>query len=89
MEWAAPQSELPLAERLRRESHRICALILYSDLEWIDIEIQINQMRELCWEEAPDKAELFEAIYARRFERLREQWRDEEPLFGASGPVES
>jgi len=64
-----------LAERLKRESHRICTLILNTDLEWIDIELQINEMRELCRAEAPEKAELFEAIYASRFERLWEQWR--------------
>lgn len=69
---------LPLAERLRRESHRISALILNSDLPWIDIAIQINAMREMCETEAPEKAELFDAIYASRFERLREQWRGEE-----------
>src|SRR5687768_11084123 len=65
-----------LAERLKRDSHRICALILNSDLEWIDISIEINEMRERCLAEAPDKAELFEAIYASRFERLWTQWRE-------------
>lgn len=66
---------IPLAERLRRESHRISALILNSDLPWIDIRIQIEAMRAMCEAEAPDKAELFEAIYMSRFERLRAQWR--------------
>ncbi|MEN6627056.1 MAG: hypothetical protein ABFD69_12600 [Candidatus Sumerlaeia bacterium] len=69
---------IPLAERLRRESHRISALILNSDLPWIDIAIQINAMREMCETEAPEKAELFEAVYTSRFERLREQWRKDE-----------
>ena len=66
---------IPLAERLGRESDRICALILYSDLEWIDIAIQINELREWCRSQAPEKIELFEAIYAARFERLWNQWR--------------
>jgi hypothetical protein len=43
-------------------------------------------MRELCRAEAPEKAELFEAIYASRFERLWEQWRpgaqDDAPWLG-------
>lgn len=69
---------LPLAERLRRESHRISALILNSDLPWVDIAIQIEAMRDMCAAEAPEKAELFDAIYVSRFERLREQWRGEE-----------
>ena len=64
-----------LAERLKWASHRICSLILNTDLDWIDIELQINEMRELCRAEAPEKAELFEVIYASRFERLWEQWR--------------
>lgn len=69
------ENRIPLAERLRRESHRICALILNSELEWIDIAIQINQMREMCESEAPEKAELFEALYVGRFNRLWDQWR--------------
>ncbi len=69
------ENRIPLAERLRRESHRICALILNSEFEWIDIAIQINQMREMCESEAPEKAELFEALYVGRFNRLWEQWR--------------
>lgn len=67
-----------LSERLKRLSERISALILFSDLPWIDIEIQINQMRELCRAEAPDKLELFEALYAARFDRLRDQWRNDD-----------
>jgi hypothetical protein len=65
----------PLAERLKRESHRICAMILNSDVERIDVLLQINQMREMCLAEAPEKAELFDAIYTSRFDRLWGQWR--------------
>ena len=68
-----------LAERLKRESHRISALILNSDLNWVDIAIQIGNMRELCLAETPDQGELFEAIYTRRFERLWQQWRATPP----------
>ena len=71
-----PRSSLD--ERLRRESDRISALILYSDLPWIDIQIQINRMREACRAQAPERMELFEAIYTARFERLRDQWRQED-----------
>ena len=71
-------SGLELAERLRRRSHRIATLILQSDLPWIDIGLEIARMREAVEAEAPDKLPLFERIYAARFQRLREQWRDEE-----------
>jgi hypothetical protein len=67
---------LPLADWLKRESHRVCSLILNSDLEWIDIAIQIGQMRERCATEAPEKLDLFEAVYVGRFNRLWEQWRE-------------
>jgi hypothetical protein len=73
---ATPQIQRPLAERLRRESDRICSLILYSDLEWIDIAIQVDQLREVSLGEAPEKGALFEGIYTARFERLWRQWRD-------------
>ena len=69
------QETLPLADWLKRESHRVCSLILNSDLEWIDIAIQIGQMRDRCEAEAPEKMELFEAIYVARFNRLWDQWR--------------
>lgn len=64
-----------IAEHLNRESNRICNLILYSELEWIDIEIAINRLRETCREQAPDKLDLFEVIYTSRFQRLWMQWR--------------
>ena len=66
---------MPLADRLKRASHRICALILNTDLEWFDISLEISRMREMCLREAPEKAELFEALYTARFERLWRQWR--------------
>ena len=31
-------------------------------------------MREMCRSEKPEKLELFEALYAARFDRLWEQW---------------
>lgn len=67
---------LPLAERLRLGADRICAFILYSDLDRVDIQIQANRLRELCRSGTPEKIELFDAIYAGRFERLWEQWRE-------------
>lgn len=65
---------LSLADELRFEADKIYNLILHSDLEWIDIEIQIEALREVCRERDPAKLELFEAVYVSRFTRLWEQW---------------
>lgn len=69
------EENIPLAEHLRRQSHRIATLIMNSDLDWIDIAIEVDRMRETCLSEAPEKAELFEAVYVSRFNRLWSQWR--------------
>lgn len=69
------RAEVTLADEMRLEADRISNLILHSDLEWIDIEIRISEMRERCRELAPLKVELFEQVYASRFRRLWEQWR--------------
>ena len=69
-----------LSERLSRESDKIVSLILYSDYPWIDIQIQIERLRELVETEMPERMELFEQLYASRFQRIREQWRNDENL---------
>lgn len=66
-----------LAELLKQESHRICAMILGGDYEEIDIAIEIDRLREYCERVAPDKSELFEAVYVGRFRRLWEQFRED------------
>ena len=59
---------------------RICNSILHLDLEWIDVDIQINEMRLFCQEHEPDRLALFEMVYAARFPRLYETWgRHNEP----------
>ena len=64
---------------LQREADRIAVLILSTDLPQIDIVIQVEKLRELCEELFPGRDELFEMIYASRFERLREQFGDDRP----------
>jgi len=64
-----------LATRLKRRSNRICNLILHSDMQWVDIAIEIEKMRQFVEEEAPQKIELFERLYVSRFQRLWDQWR--------------
>lgn len=70
-------SHLELAERLSRRAWKVANLVLHSDLPWIDIELEINEMRRIVEDERPEKLTLFEQVYAARFHRLREQWRDE------------
>lgn len=67
-----------LAEYLQRESFRICSLIFNPEYAKADIALEISQLREYCETTAPEKAELFEAVYVGRFRRLWEQWREED-----------
>lgn len=60
--------------RLQREADRISVLILSTDLPQVDILIQVEKLRELCEELFPGREDLFEMIYASRFERLWEQF---------------
>ena len=54
---------------------RICSLILFSDLPKVDVEIEIEKLRQMCLDSFPDKKELFRMLYESRFERLWQQWR--------------
>ena len=63
---------------LQRMADRVCTLILSSDLPAIDIEIEKNKVREHCLDLYPDREELYEMIYESRFQRLWEQFREEE-----------
>ncbi|MCX7014776.1 MAG: hypothetical protein NTW86_19880 [Candidatus Sumerlaeota bacterium] len=64
-----------LDKELARASDRIVNLILHSDLEWIDIEIEADKMRQRVLAEAPEKISTFERIYPARFQRIWRQWR--------------
>jgi len=44
-------------------------------MQWVDIAIEIEKMRQFVEEEAPQKIELFERLYVSRFQRLWDQWR--------------
>ena len=60
---------------IQRVADRVVALILYSDLPSIDIRLEAAGVRRLCRLHFPDRAHLYEWIYAARFRRLWEQWR--------------
>ncbi len=68
----------PMAD-LGRRADRIVNLILHSDLPRVDIQIEIETLRERCLRRYPDGETLFDMIYASRFERIWEQWGDERP----------
>ena len=61
---------------LRRKADRICSLIVASDYPDLDIDVEIAGLRRWVREHLPEREELFEMVYASRFRRLREQWRD-------------
>ena len=70
---------MPQPTRIALESDRIANMIFHADLEWIDIEIMIEALREKVATEFPDKLELFEHLHVSRFRRLWRDW---------SGPLE-
>ena len=74
---------------LQRMADRVCVLILSSDLPAIDIEIEKNKVRELCLELYPDREQLYEMVYESRFQRLWDQFRDEEMGRSPSPPAKS
>ena len=71
------------AKLLARTSDRICSRILHEDVEWVDIAIEIENMRELVRSQCPEHLDLFAHLYEARFRRLWEQWHsDIRPLYG-------
>jgi len=60
--------------KLAQGADAICRLILDAELPEVDIDIAINNLRDEAEERFAGSEELFERIYASRFERLREQF---------------
>lgn len=61
---------------IKNFSDKIAFLIVSTDYPMIDIEIEKIKFREMINELFPEKAYLYELIYAPRFRRLVEQFRD-------------
>jgi len=61
---------------IKNLSDRIAFLIVSTDYPMIDIEIEKIKFREKISELLPEKAYLYELIYAPRFRRLEGQFRD-------------
>lgn len=62
---------------IKNAQDRIVSLILNTDCEAVDIEIEKAKFRELIRSLFPDKAHLYDLIYEPRFKRLWEQFRSE------------
>ena len=62
---------------LQRGADRISWLIVGSDYPAIDIVIAIRELGECCRTHFPDRMDLFEMVYASRFKRLWEQFRQD------------
>jgi hypothetical protein len=60
----------------QRKADRIAFLIVASDYERVDVEIEKAELRAECARQFPDKLELYDMIYESRFQRLWEQFRD-------------
>jgi len=71
---------------LAREADRIVNLILHTSMPRVDIEIQIENLREEFLRRYPDRGDLFEMIYASRFRRIWDQWAEDRPSEGDSEP---
>lgn len=63
-------------EVFQRKADKIAFLIVASDYERIDVEIEKGELREECARLFPDKLDLYDMIYESRFRRLWEQFRD-------------
>jgi len=66
-------------EQLAREADRIVTLILHTSMPRVDIEIQIQNLREEFLRRYPEAADLFEMVYASRFQRIWDQWEADRP----------
>ena len=66
------------ADEIRRKAERIAVLIVSSDYPLVDIAIERSNLRDEAEELFPERIEIYDRIYESRFDRLIEQWRNEE-----------
>lgn len=63
---------------LQRRADRVCVLILRTDYPDVDIAIARANLRQLAEGLFPDRLDLYDMIYESRFDRLVEQFRNEQ-----------
>ena len=69
------QEEDENVQKLSQAAERIITLILHTDYEKVDIDIEKSKLKEMCEDMFPGKEYLYEMIYGQRFDRLWEQFR--------------
>jgi len=74
-EWLIEEENEKLAV-FQRKADKIAFLIVASDYERIDVELEKAELREEAARLFPDKLDLYDMIYESRFRRLWEQFRD-------------
>ena len=63
---------------LQRQADRVCVLILRTDYPDVDVAIARANLRELAEQLFADRLDLYDMVYEGRFDRLIEQFRNEE-----------
>lgn len=71
-------SEDPV-EALRRMADRVASMIVTSSVPDLECAIAEREVRMEFLVRMPDRMALYEMVYAARFRRLREQFRENEP----------
>jgi len=61
--------------RLQRGADRLCSLILHRGVPEAEVRRERDRLRATCRRLFPDRMELFEMIFERRFDRLWAQFR--------------
>ena len=72
------EAEKREAETIKRMADRISSLIVASDYPLVDIEIEMERLKEKCAELFPDSLHLYHLIYESRFKRLWVQFRNKQ-----------
>ncbi len=65
-----------ILKSLQRKADKICILILNTQYQKIDIEIEKKKLKEEFIKSFPDKINLYKMIYEARFGRLWKQFRE-------------
>ncbi len=74
----ARRSEDEKVQEIARQADKIAFLIISTDYNLIDIEIEKQKFRKRIGELFPEKKYLYDLIYEPRFKRLAEQFRSEQ-----------
>jgi hypothetical protein len=67
------------AFELQRRANRVASMIVTSGCSRLECALAERELRMECLRLLPHRMELFDLVYASRFRRLREQFRDAAP----------